>query len=79
MVLLTMFILVLVTRPLTLTKPKPLVELANKPILLHQLEALAEAGVDHVVLAVSYQVNCTDWRIFVVILLSNLSFLFYIL
>ncbi len=29
-------------RPLTLSKPKPLVEFANKPILLHQIEALAE-------------------------------------
>jgi len=44
-------------RPLTLTKPKPLVEFANKPILLHQVEALVQAGVDHVVLAVSYQAD----------------------
>lgn len=69
-------------RPLTLSVPKPLVEFCNKPILLHQVEALVEvwktnrtvsslrfacmlnalvsspgclqAGVDHVVLAVSY-------------------------
>lgn len=27
-------------RPLTLTLPKPLVEFANKPIVLHQIEAL---------------------------------------
>ena len=27
-------------RPLTLSKPKPLVEFANKPMLLHQIEAL---------------------------------------
>jgi mannose-1-phosphate guanylyltransferase len=27
-------------RPLTLTKPKPLVEFANKPMVLHQIEAL---------------------------------------
>ena len=40
-------------RPLTLSVPKPLVEFCNKPILLHQLEALVGAGVDHVVLAVS--------------------------
>ncbi|KAI4789974.1 hypothetical protein KUCAC02_034914, partial [Chaenocephalus aceratus] len=39
-------------RPLTLSVPKPLVDFCNKPILLHQLEALA--GVDHVILAVSY-------------------------
>ena len=41
-------------RPLTLTKPKPLVEFANKPMVLHQIEALHKAGVDHVILAVSY-------------------------
>lgn len=41
-------------RPLTLTKPKPLVEFANKPMVLHQIEALKKAGVDHVILAVSY-------------------------
>jgi len=29
-------------RPLTLTKPKPLVEFCNKPMLLHQIEALAQ-------------------------------------
>ena len=31
-------------RPLTLSRPKPLVEFANKPILLHQIEALAEVS-----------------------------------
>ncbi|XP_023341142.1 mannose-1-phosphate guanyltransferase beta-A [Eurytemora carolleeae] len=41
-------------RPLTLSRPKPLVEFANKPMLLHQIEALVEVGVVHVVLAVSY-------------------------
>lgn len=42
-------------RPLTLSRPKPLVEFANKPMLIHQLEALVEAGVTEVVLAVSYR------------------------
>ncbi|KAA0190938.1 hypothetical protein HAZT_HAZT005603 [Hyalella azteca] len=42
-------------RPLTLSRPKPLVEFANKPIVVHQLEALVAAGVTHVVLAVSYR------------------------
>jgi mannose-1-phosphate guanylyltransferase len=42
-------------RPLTLSRPKPLVEFANKPILLHQIEALKEAGVVEVILAVSYR------------------------
>jgi mannose-1-phosphate guanylyltransferase len=36
-------------RPLTLSRPKPLVEFANKPILLHQIEALKEAGVREVI------------------------------
>lgn len=27
-------------RPLTLSRPKPLIEFANKPMLLHQIEAL---------------------------------------
>lgn len=44
-------------RPLTLSKPKPLVEFANKPILLHQIEALVEAGVTEVILAVSYRAD----------------------
>ena len=29
-------------RPLTLNVPKPLVEFGNKPIMLHQVEALVE-------------------------------------
>ncbi|CAF1297419.1 unnamed protein product [Rotaria sordida] len=41
-------------RPLTLTKPKPLVEFCNKPMVLYQIEALAQFGVTHVILAVSY-------------------------
>lgn len=41
-------------RPLTLTKPKPLVEFCNKPMVLHQIEALVQVGVNHVILAVSY-------------------------
>ena len=33
-------------RPLTLSRPKPLVEFANKPIVLHQIEALAEVRLE---------------------------------
>jgi len=44
-------------RPLTLSRPKPLVEFANKPMLMHQVEALVEAGVTQVVLAVSYRAD----------------------
>jgi hypothetical protein len=32
-------------RPLTLTIPKPLVEFANKPIVLHQIEALVAVSI----------------------------------
>lgn len=42
-------------RPLTLSRPKPLVEFANKPMLLHQIEALVDAGVTYIILAVSYR------------------------
>lgn len=42
-------------RPLTLTTPKPLLPVAGVPFLTHQLAALRQAGVDHVVLATSYQ------------------------
>lgn len=42
-------------RPLTLTLPKPLVEFANKPMIEHQVESLAAAGVTDIVLAVNYR------------------------
>lgn len=42
-------------RPLTLSKAKPLVEFANKPILSHQIEALVKVGVTDVILAINYQ------------------------
>jgi len=41
-------------RPLTLDCPKPLVDFCNKPMMLHQIEALVAAGVKHIILAVSY-------------------------
>ena len=41
-------------RPLTFTKAKPLVEFINKPILVHQIEALKKVGVSEVVLAINY-------------------------
>jgi mannose-1-phosphate guanylyltransferase len=42
-------------RPLTFSKPKPLVEFVNKPIVLHQIEALVQVGVREIILAVSYK------------------------
>ncbi|EGD81662.1 GDP-D-mannose pyrophosphorylase [Salpingoeca rosetta] len=47
-------------RPLTLSLPKPLVPFANKPMVMHQVEALKEAGVDHVVLAVNYRAEIME-------------------
>lgn len=51
-------------RPLTLSRPKPLVEFANKPILLHQIEALAEVslvGMDWCNNASKYRCRSTLW------------------
>ncbi|KAJ3123232.1 mannose-1-phosphate guanyltransferase, partial [Physocladia obscura] len=42
-------------RPLTFSKPKPLVEFANSPMILHQIAALAKVGVKDIILAVNYQ------------------------
>eukprot|EP00808_Paulinella_micropora_P008956 g73721.t1 len=42
-------------RPFTFSTPKPLVPFVDKPILLHQIEALVEVGVTEIILAVNYQ------------------------
>ncbi|MFL6240028.1 MAG: sugar phosphate nucleotidyltransferase [Actinomycetes bacterium] len=42
-------------RPLTVTTPKPLLPVAGRPFIDHQLDRLRNAGVTHVVLATSYQ------------------------
>ncbi|KAF0718240.1 Aste57867_1809 [Aphanomyces stellatus] len=42
-------------RPLTLSYPTPLVDFCNKPLVRHQIEALAAVGVDEVILAINYQ------------------------
>jgi mannose-1-phosphate guanylyltransferase len=42
-------------RPLTFTKPKPLVEFINRPIMMHQIEALKSVGVNEIILAINYQ------------------------
>jgi MurNAc alpha-1-phosphate uridylyltransferase len=41
-------------RPITDTLPKPLVEVAGKPLIAYGLEALARAGVNHSVVNVHY-------------------------
>lgn len=48
-------------RPLTLSRPKPLVEFANKPILMHQIEALVEAGVTQVCDIYLYNIIDVDY------------------
>ncbi|KAK4534929.1 hypothetical protein CDCA_CDCA03G0954 [Cyanidium caldarium] len=47
-------------RPLTLSYPKPLVEFCNKPMVLHQIEALAAVSVTEVILAVGYRPQVMD-------------------
>jgi len=42
-------------RPLTVGTPKPMLPVAGVPFLHHQIAKLHDAGVDHVVLATSYQ------------------------
>ncbi|CAD7694979.1 unnamed protein product [Ostreobium quekettii] len=42
-------------RPLTLSCPKPLVEFANKPMIIHQIQALKAVGCAEVILAIAYQ------------------------
>ncbi|MFB6349702.1 NDP-sugar synthase [Moraxella sp. ZJ142] len=41
-------------RPLTLTTPKPLVPVANKPLILWHIQRLAAAGIRHIVLNAGY-------------------------
>ena len=46
--------------PLTARRPKHLLEVGGVPFLEHQIARLAEAGVDHVVLATSYHADCSS-------------------
>lgn len=46
--------------PLTLEMPKCLVTVEGRPILLHQLEALADAGIDEAVVVVGYRHEQVD-------------------
>jgi NDP-sugar pyrophosphorylase family protein len=42
-------------RPLTLTTPKPVVPVVDRPFLRHQLDLLASAGVNEIVFSVAYR------------------------
>lgn len=49
-------------RPITATLPKPLVEVAGKPLIAYSLEAVGRAGVSHVVVNVHYLAPLlVDW------------------
>src|SRR6185312_13592568 len=47
-------------RPLTATKPKPLIEVVGKPLLDHVLEKLRAAGVAKVVVNVHYLADAVE-------------------
>jgi len=57
----------------TLTIPKPLVEFANKPMILHQVESLAAAGVTDIVLAVNYRPDIMSTALKKVSLMTGIS------
>ena len=42
-------------RPLTDTRPKPLLEVGGKPLIQYHLEALARAGIDNIVINLAWQ------------------------
>src|SRR6266498_1815993 len=42
-------------RPVTMHTPKPIVPIANRPLLVYQLELLKRAGVHDLILSLSYQ------------------------
>jgi NDP-sugar pyrophosphorylase family protein len=44
-------------RPITLDRPKPLVPVANRPLIVHQLHHLVRAGVKDVTLALGYSAD----------------------
>jgi mannose-1-phosphate guanylyltransferase len=42
-------------RPLTINTPKPVVPVANSPFLLYQIDLMRSAGIDEIILSLSYQ------------------------
>src|SRR6185295_13536756 len=42
-------------RPLTIHTPKPVVPVANSPFLLYQIDLMRSAGIDEIILSLSYQ------------------------
>src|ERR671934_1492204 len=42
-------------RPLTINTPKPVVPVANSPFLLYQIDLMRTAGIQEIILSLSYQ------------------------
>src|SRR5437762_6877779 len=42
-------------RPLTINTPKPVVPVANSPFLLYQIDLMRGAGIQEIILSLSYQ------------------------
>lgn len=42
-------------RPITTSRPKPMIPLIGKPLLEHTIIGLKEAGIDHFILIVGYK------------------------
>ena len=47
-------------RPLTATRPKPLIEVAGKPLIDHVLDRLRAAGVEKIVVNVHYLADALE-------------------
>ncbi|KAL7064206.1 hypothetical protein AAHC03_05381 [Spirometra sp. Aus1] len=47
-------------RPLTLSILKPLVEFCNRPMLVHQIEALVAVGINEIILAIHREAECIE-------------------
>jgi N-acetyl-alpha-D-muramate 1-phosphate uridylyltransferase len=47
-------------RPLTATRPKPLVRVAGRPLIDHSFERIADAGIGHVVVNVHYLADALE-------------------
>jgi N-acetyl-alpha-D-muramate 1-phosphate uridylyltransferase len=47
-------------RPLTVTRPKPLVRVAGKPLIDHSFDRISEAGIGHVVVNVHYLADALE-------------------